>query len=130
MDVPKNTRFAINYFTSIGLGVITEEMREYLKVDSLAIPVLSSLLPVGPFSINLECTLIMEQRRAMLEADSSSSWDSDPSSADPSDPSSEDDDESVAGRRRCSNLSPRRRQGLLFQKQGVEEGEKIDLSPT
>ena len=32
MDVPKNTRFAINYFTSIGLGVITEEMREYLKV--------------------------------------------------------------------------------------------------
>ncbi|KII89326.1 hypothetical protein PLICRDRAFT_110045 [Plicaturopsis crispa FD-325 SS-3] len=32
MDNPKNTRFAINYFTSIGLGVITEEMREYLKV--------------------------------------------------------------------------------------------------
>jgi pre-mRNA-splicing factor CWC22 len=32
MDVPKNTRFAINYFTSIGLGVVTEEMREYLKV--------------------------------------------------------------------------------------------------
>jgi len=31
-DVPKNTRFSINYFTSIGLGVITEEMREYLKV--------------------------------------------------------------------------------------------------
>ncbi|KAF8894810.1 armadillo-type protein [Infundibulicybe gibba] len=33
MDVPKNTRFAINYFTSIGLGAITEEMREYLKVS-------------------------------------------------------------------------------------------------
>lgn len=32
VDVPKNTRFAINYFTSIGLGVITEDMREYLKV--------------------------------------------------------------------------------------------------
>jgi pre-mRNA-splicing factor CWC22 len=32
MDVPKNTRFAINYFTSIDLGVLTEEMREYLKV--------------------------------------------------------------------------------------------------
>ena len=31
MDVPKNTRFAINYFTSIGLG-----MREYLRVGSLA----------------------------------------------------------------------------------------------
>lgn len=41
MDVPKNTRFAINYFTSIGLGAITEEMREYLKVIiSLAVVVL------------------------------------------------------------------------------------------
>jgi pre-mRNA-splicing factor CWC22 len=32
MDNPKNTRFAINYFTSIGLGLVTEDMREYLKV--------------------------------------------------------------------------------------------------
>ena len=32
IDVPKNTRFAINYFTSIGLGVVTGDMREYLKV--------------------------------------------------------------------------------------------------
>ncbi|KAF9453658.1 MIF4G-domain-containing protein [Macrolepiota fuliginosa MF-IS2] len=32
MDIPKNTRFSINYFTSVGLGVLTEEMREYLKV--------------------------------------------------------------------------------------------------
>ncbi|CAA0813242.1 MIF4G domain-containing protein / MA3 domain-containing protein [Striga hermonthica] len=30
-DTPKNTRFAINFFTSIGLGGITENMREYLK---------------------------------------------------------------------------------------------------
>ncbi|EIM89957.1 MIF4G-domain-containing protein [Stereum hirsutum FP-91666 SS1] len=32
LDNPKNTRFAINYFTSIGMGAVTEEMREYLKV--------------------------------------------------------------------------------------------------
>lgn len=32
-DNPKNTRFAINYFTSIGLGVVTEDMREYLKAS-------------------------------------------------------------------------------------------------
>ncbi|KAF9623499.1 hypothetical protein IFM89_003115 [Coptis chinensis] len=30
-DNPRNTRFAINYFTTIGLGGITEELREYLK---------------------------------------------------------------------------------------------------
>lgn len=31
-DNPKNTRFSINYFTSIGLGVITEDMRTWLQV--------------------------------------------------------------------------------------------------
>ncbi|KAK4735600.1 hypothetical protein R3W88_009861 [Solanum pinnatisectum] len=30
-DSPKNTRFAINFFTSIGLGGITENLRNYLK---------------------------------------------------------------------------------------------------
>ncbi|KAI0003354.1 MIF4G-domain-containing protein [Russula compacta] len=30
-DNPKNTRFSINYFTSVGLGALTEEMREHLK---------------------------------------------------------------------------------------------------
>ncbi|KAF9884437.1 pre-mRNA-splicing factor cwc22 [Aspergillus nanangensis] len=30
-DNPRNTRFAINYFTSIGFGILTEDMREYLK---------------------------------------------------------------------------------------------------
>ncbi|KAM7476782.1 hypothetical protein LguiB_024025 [Lonicera macranthoides] len=30
-DTPKNVRFAINFFTSIGLGGITENLREYLK---------------------------------------------------------------------------------------------------
>lgn len=31
-DNPKNTRFSINYFTSIGLGVLTEDMRTWLQV--------------------------------------------------------------------------------------------------
>jgi pre-mRNA-splicing factor CWC22 len=31
-DNPKNTRFAINFFTSIGLGGLTDILREYLKI--------------------------------------------------------------------------------------------------
>ncbi|ODO01791.1 pre-mRNA-splicing factor CWC22 [Cryptococcus wingfieldii CBS 7118] len=31
MDNPKNTQFSINYFTSIGMGMVTEDMREYLQ---------------------------------------------------------------------------------------------------
>ncbi|RAK74809.1 MIF4G-domain-containing protein [Aspergillus fijiensis CBS 313.89] len=30
-DNPRNTRFSINYFTSIGMGILTEDMREHLK---------------------------------------------------------------------------------------------------
>jgi len=30
-DHPKNTRFAINFFTSIGLGGLTDELREHIK---------------------------------------------------------------------------------------------------
>ncbi|KAG5721600.1 Pre-mRNA-splicing factor CWC22 [Termitomyces sp. T112] len=95
IDVPKNTRFAINYFTSIGLGIITEDMREYLKNAP---------------------RLIMEQRRAMLEAESSSS---DSSDSDSSDSDSDSDTTSSSGsesnasardrRRRYSSSPPRRR---------------------
>ena len=35
-DFPRDTRFAVNYFTSIGLGVLTEDMREHLKSLSAA----------------------------------------------------------------------------------------------
>ncbi|WFD21194.1 pre-mRNA-splicing factor cwc22 [Malassezia caprae] len=31
VDHPRNTRFSINFFTSIGLGLVTEPMREYLQ---------------------------------------------------------------------------------------------------
>ena len=34
-DNPKNTRFAVNFFTSIGLGGLTDDLREFLKTGSL-----------------------------------------------------------------------------------------------
>lgn len=42
-DDPKNTRFAINFFTSIGLGGLTDELREHLKSQP-KIPVLPKLV--------------------------------------------------------------------------------------
>ncbi|KOS12530.1 mif4g-domain-containing protein [Malassezia pachydermatis] len=36
LDHPRNTRFSINFFTSIGLGVLTESMREYLQTATKA----------------------------------------------------------------------------------------------
>ena len=45
-DSPRNTRFSINYFTSIGMGVLTEDMRDYLK--NLPRPALPTLPTVAP----------------------------------------------------------------------------------
>ena len=42
-DNPRNTRFSINYFTSIGMGMLTEEMRNHLK--TLPKPSLPALPP-------------------------------------------------------------------------------------
>ena len=37
-DNPRNTRFSINFFTSIGLGALTEALREHLKSAPKIIP--------------------------------------------------------------------------------------------
>jgi len=37
-DNPKNTRFSINFFTSIGLGGLTDELREFLRTNSAPPP--------------------------------------------------------------------------------------------
>ncbi len=45
-DNPRNTRFAINFFTSIGLGGLTDELREHLKnVPKLMPPPVASEVP-------------------------------------------------------------------------------------
>ena len=44
-EKPQDTRFAINYFTSIGMGAATEDMREWLKNLPKPVPV---ALPAAP----------------------------------------------------------------------------------
>lgn len=46
-DEPRNTRFSINYFTSIGMGGLTEEMREHLKNVPKPAPVAPPALPAA-----------------------------------------------------------------------------------
>ncbi|KAH0621554.1 hypothetical protein JD844_022957 [Phrynosoma platyrhinos] len=57
-DNPRNTRFAINFFTSIGLGGLTDELREHLKNAP---------------------KIIMTQKQDVESSDSSSSSESDSS---------------------------------------------------
>ncbi|CAI8596422.1 unnamed protein product [Vicia faba] len=84
-DNPKNTRFCINFFTSIGLGGLTENLREYLK--------------------NMP-RLIMQQQKQVLDSDSdkesasSGSSDSGSSSESESDSASSDESDRKRSKRR------------------------------
>ena len=37
-DNPRNSRFAINFFTSIGLGGLTDSLREFLRTQVSGVP--------------------------------------------------------------------------------------------
>lgn len=84
-DNPKNTRFCINFFTSIGLGGLTENLREYLK--------------------NMP-RLIMQQQKQVPDSDidnesaSSGSSDSGTSSESESDSASSDESDRKRSKRR------------------------------
>ncbi|KAI9775275.1 MAG: pre-mRNA-splicing factor cwc22 [Geoglossum umbratile] len=56
-DNPRNTRFSINYFTSIGMGQVTEEMREHLK--NLPKPTIPAL-PPPPSDSDSESAMVAE----------------------------------------------------------------------
>ncbi|CAE8665991.1 unnamed protein product [Polarella glacialis] len=74
-DHPKNIRFAINYFTAIGLGVLTEDLRSYLEQAQ------SQQAAAG-----------RAQAAEESSSESSSSSDSDSSDSDDSSDSSDSDD--------------------------------------
>merc|ERR1711904_470603 len=69
-DHPKNMRFSINYFTAIGLGVLTEDLRKHLET-------------VGPqFERERKAMAIAESEdESSSDSDSSSSSDSSDSSS-------------------------------------------------
>ncbi|GJM97182.1 hypothetical protein PR202_ga14089 [Eleusine coracana subsp. coracana] len=87
-DHPKNTRFSINFFTSIGLGGITESLREYLK--------------------NMPRLIMQQQKPASSESESSGSESgSESSSGSSSESESESESSSDESERRRSKRRKR-----------------------
>ncbi|CAH3187248.1 unnamed protein product, partial [Porites evermanni] len=91
-DNPRNTRFSINFFTSIGLGGVTDELREHLK--------------------NAPKMIMAQQRAAASDSDSDSSDDSsseDSSSSEESSESSEESSDDDQKKRRKKKESHKRK---------------------
>ena len=85
-DDPRNTRFAINFFTSIGLGGLTDDLRDHLK----AIP-----KTVMPFTASEVMDKQKKKRKSSIKSDTESES-SDESSSDESNSSSSSSSKSSA----------------------------------
>jgi pre-mRNA-splicing factor CWC22 len=84
-DNPRNTRFSINFFTSIGLGAFTEELREHLKnAPKLMPPVVLDDLNTSNHSEEKKSSK-KKKRRSRSSSSSSSSSSSTSSSSDSED---------------------------------------------
>ncbi|XP_038862902.1 pre-mRNA-splicing factor CWC22 homolog isoform X1 [Salvelinus namaycush] len=87
-DNPRNTRFAINFFTSIGLGGLTDELREHLKNAP---------------------KIIMTQNQEVESSDTDSSSDSSSSDSDSSDSDSSDSSSDSSSSSSSSDSDSRRK---------------------
>ncbi|XP_054888163.1 pre-mRNA-splicing factor CWC22 homolog [Poeciliopsis prolifica] len=113
-DNPRNTRFAINFFTSIGLGGLTDELREHLKNAP---------------------KMIMTQNQEVESSDSSSSSSSssssDSSSSDSSSESDSDSSSSSSSSGFDSKRKKKKRKGRVEEKKkkkgkDKKKKEKVD----
>ena len=73
-DTPKNMRFSINFFTSIGLGGLTEELRDYLA--------------------NMPKMIMLQQQQAMANAGKAGGKEESGSGSDDSDSDSDSESDS------------------------------------
>uniref|UniRef100_A0A7N6A6H7 Pre-mRNA-splicing factor CWC22 homolog n=1 Tax=Anabas testudineus TaxID=64144 RepID=A0A7N6A6H7_ANATE len=103
-DNPRNTRFAINFFTSIGLGGLTDELREHLKNAP---------------------KMIMTQNQEVESSDSSSSSPGSSSSdSSSSDSSSDSSDSSSSSSSSSSSDSDAKHRKRKKRKEQIEEEKK------
>ncbi|XP_075687269.1 pre-mRNA-splicing factor CWC22 homolog isoform X2 [Rhinoderma darwinii] len=100
MDNPKNTRFAINFFTSIGLGGLTDELREHLKNAP---------------------KIIMTQKQNVESSDSSSSESSSSSSESSSDSSESSSSDSDSRRRKKTSKKGRGKEKTSRKEKNIEK---------
>jgi len=89
-DNPRDTRFAINFFTSIGLGGLTEDLRSHLKTAPKPTAVVAPMV-------------------RKKEDGSSSSSSSDSSSSDSSDSSSSDSDDNKKKKKKRKKSSKKKK---------------------
>ncbi|KAI8043434.1 hypothetical protein M5D96_004766 [Drosophila gunungcola] len=130
-DNPRNTRFSINFFTSIGLGGLTDDLRRFLKNAPKAVPAINAeiLVNSGGNPFRDGSAPAANSKTAPPSASSSSSSSSDSSSEDSSEEdksSSESSSESSSSDSSSEPQKKRKRKdkGKIKSKKGSKEKTK------
>lgn len=87
-DNPRNTRFAINFFSSIGLGGLTDDLRQFLKNAPKNVPAINSELLKEKIDVSSSSSSSSASSSSSSSSESSSS---ESSSSEESSSSSEED---------------------------------------
>ena len=119
-DHPKNVRFAINFFTSIGLGGLTEKLREFLRT-------MPQLILQNNNNNNDVSSSDDSSSDSSSDSDSSSSDSSDSDSSDSSDSSNSDSSSSDSSDSDSSDSEDdkrRRRKKIISSKDREKEKDK------
>lgn len=120
-DNPKNTRFAINFFTSIGLGGLTDELREHLKAQpktNAAVPQLVEALSISSESSSSD------------SSSTSSTSSSESTSEDSSSTGSSSDTEDSTDRKKTSNKKKRVQKNNKKNSENKRGSEKKKRKPS
>jgi pre-mRNA-splicing factor CWC22 len=109
LDNPRDTRFSINFFTSIGLGGLTEKMREHLKNLPKQLLTQPPAPSKGDESSSSSSSDDESASTPSTSSSSSSSSDDESSSSSSSSSSSDDDDDSSSSSATSSQSSSPKR---------------------
>ncbi|XP_060666792.1 pre-mRNA-splicing factor CWC22 homolog [Drosophila nasuta] len=132
-DNPRNTRFSINFFTSIGLGGLTDDLRRFLKNAPKSVPainaeILASGNPLKDPSAAAEAEENSSSSSSSSESSSSSSEeessDEDSDSDSSSSSESESESDSKASRKRKHKEKHSKRKKEKSKKEEEKEKEK------
>lgn len=124
-DNPRNTRFAINFFTSIGLGGLTDELREHLKNAPKMIMTQNQEVESSDTSSSSSSSDSSSSGSSSdsdsSDSDSNSSSDSDSSSSNDSSSGSNSRRKKASGKKKDKNKKKKRSSKAANQRSPLEE---------
>ena len=125
-DNPRNTRFSINFFTSIGLGGLTDELRHFLKNAPKSVPAINAeILANKPVKVESSSSSTSSSSSSSSSSESSASSDS--SSSSDSSTESENNSETEKKKRKNKKMKTTKKSSSTKKEKSKKSKRKTDM---